>query len=72
MALLAACSPDTPENEVAAGNALEAAESGSAEQESATAGLNGEDVPADFARTAWRVEDEDGARYTTFLDDGGR
>ena len=42
MALLAACSPDTPENEVAAGNALEAAEGGSAEQESATAALNGE------------------------------
>ena len=31
LALVAACSPDTPENEIAAGNALDAAEGGSAE-----------------------------------------
>ena len=72
LALVGACSPDTPENEIAAGNALDAAEGGSAEQESETTALNDEGLPNDFARTAWRVEDEDGARYTTFLDDGGR
>ena len=71
LAVLAACSPDTPENEVAAGSALEVAEAGAASAESEGPALNGEDLPSDFARTAWRVEDEDGARYTTYLDEGG-
>ena len=30
------------------------------------------EMPSDFAGTAWRVNDEEGARYTTFLDPGGR
>ena len=81
LALTVACSPDTPENEAAANDALQSAESAtlgeqagdqSGGQQGADPALNGEDIPTDFARTAWRIEDSDGARYTTYLDDGGR
>ena len=81
LALTVACSPDTPENEAAANDALQSAESAtlgeqagdqSDGQQGADPALNGEDIPTDFARTAWRIEDSDGARYTTYLDDGGR
>lgn len=81
LALVAACSPDTPENEIAANDALQSAEGAalgdqggerSGGQQGADPALNSEDIPADFARTAWRIEDADGARYTTYLDDGGR
>jgi hypothetical protein len=30
------------------------------------------DLPAEFIRTAWRIVSEDGARYTTYLDEDGR
>ena len=80
LTLTAACSPDTPENEIAANDALQSAEGaamgeqvgGGSTGEDADPALNDEDIPADFARTAWRIEDADGARYTTYLDDGGR
>lgn len=32
----------------------------------------GESAPEGFAETAWRVTSEDGARYATFFDAGGR
>lgn len=30
------------------------------------------ELPSEFARTAWRAIAENGARYTTYLDEGGR
>ncbi|GMM92043.1 hypothetical protein [Qipengyuania sp. MTN3-11] len=33
---------------------------------------NDAELPAEFVNTAWRAIAEDGARYTTFLDEGGR
>mgnify|MGYP002628148320 CR=1 FL=1 len=79
LTLAVACSPDTPENEVAANDALQSAEQaalgetggGGADAEGSSPALDDENLPTDFARTAWRVEDADGARYTTYLDDGG-
>ena len=72
LAFLAACSPESPESEAAAGAAMEAAQGDAASADNGADALDGSDLPDDFARTAWRVEDEDGARYTTYLDEGGR
>ena len=72
LVLLAACSPDTPENEIAGGQTFKTVEAGATGGEDTGSALNDEDLPNDFARTAWRIEDDEGAIYTTFLDDGGR
>ncbi len=66
VAALAACSPP-------ADNATGTELGGSGVSAVATASMEPKDapVPDGFARTAWRVMAEDGARYTTYLDADG-
>lgn len=69
-AILPACSQ---QNSTTEDLAAEAAGAGGAAQ--ATEELVEDDpseLPSEFARTAWRVTAENGARYTTYLDEGGR
>lgn len=62
---LAACAPASDEPQEKTGT--ETAQAGNAEDPSPDVPL-----PSEFNRTAWRITSDDGARYTTYLDENGR
>lgn len=68
---LPACSPPESTDTQAEEPSTEGEESDAASETETQSELQA-DLPAEFIRTAWRIVAEDGARYTTYLDEDGR